>query len=103
MPEGSVELGGLGNGSFRKSEHVLDPSYFHRLFTRMFGLTPAQRVLGCRIAAARVALMNRELGLTEVAQRCGFSSQSYFSTCFKRVVGKSPLAYREEKLDSSKK
>ena len=27
MPEGSVELGGLGNGSFRKSEHVLDTLY----------------------------------------------------------------------------
>ena len=81
----------------------MDPSYFHRLFTRMFGLTPAQRVLGCRIAAARVALMNRELGLTEVAQRCGFSSQSYFSTCFKRAVGKSPLAYREEKLNGNQK
>lgn len=27
MPEGSVELGGLGNGSFRKSERVLDTLY----------------------------------------------------------------------------
>lgn len=81
----------------------MDPSYFHKRFTRMFGLTPAQRVLNCRMAAARVALMNRELSLTEVAQRCEFSSQSYFSTCFKRAVGKSPLAYREEKLDGSNK
>lgn len=81
----------------------MDPTYFHKLFTRMFGLTPAQRVLGCRMAAARVALMNRELSLAEIAQQCGFSSQSYFSTCFKRAVGKSPLAYREEKLDGSKK
>lgn len=81
----------------------MDPTYFHKLFTRMFAITPAQRVLDCRIAAARVALTNRELSLAEIAQRCGFSSQSYFSTCFKRMVGKSPLAYREEKLDGNKK
>lgn len=81
----------------------MDPTYFHKLFTRTFGITPAQRVQSCRIAAARVALTDRELSLAEIAQRCGFSSQSYFSTCFKRAVGKSPLTYREEKLDTSKK
>ena len=81
----------------------MDPTYFHKLFTRMFGITPAQRTLGCRIAEARVALTDRRLSLSEIAQRCGFSSQSYFSTCFKQAVGKSPLAYREEKLDGSRK
>ena len=31
----------------------LHPNYFHRLYTAAFGQTPAQRILTCRIAAAK--------------------------------------------------
>jgi AraC family transcriptional regulator len=81
----------------------MDPTYFHKLFTRTFGVTPARRVLMWRIAAARMALTDRDLSLAEIAQMCGFASQSYFSTCFRQKVGKTPRTYRAEKLDESAK
>lgn len=39
-------------------------------------------------------LLGSGLNVTEVADRLGFSSQSYFSTAFRRVMGVSPSAYR---------
>ena len=39
-------------------------------------------------------LLGSGLNVTEVADKLGFSSQSYFSTAFRRVMGVSPSAYR---------
>lgn len=80
----------------------LDPTYFHKLYTRAYGKTPAQRTLGYRIAAAKVALAEGELSVGEIAARCGFSSASYFSSKFKEVTGKTPLQHRKSVLKREK-
>ncbi|MBQ8359902.1 MAG: helix-turn-helix transcriptional regulator [Oscillospiraceae bacterium] len=76
----------------------LSPSYFHKLFTEHFGITPAEYVLSCRISAAKTMLVEGELPIEEIAARSGFSSRSYFSFCFKQRTGKTPLEYRKDKL-----
>lgn len=76
----------------------LSASYFHKLFTKHFGITPAEYVLACRIAAAKTMLVEGELLMEEIAVRSGFSSRSYFSACFKQCTGKTPQEYRKEKL-----
>lgn len=80
----------------------LDPSYFHKLYTAAFGKTPAQRILGFRIAAAKTGLIENKLSLCELANRCGFSSQTYFCYKFKQVTGMTPLQYRSEMLSHPK-
>lgn len=72
----------------------LNPHYFHRLYTAAFGKTPAQRILGCRIAAAKTELLTENSPISEIASRCGFSSQTYFGYRFKEATGKTPLQYR---------
>lgn len=69
-------------------------SYLYRLFQTALDCTPGEYLLSCRISAARELLVNTGLSLNEIAFRCGFNSQSYFSDCFKRRVGISPSAYR---------
>lgn len=76
----------------------LSPFHFHRLFKDFFGLTPAQYILNCRIANAKLALLNETCSLAAVAANCGFSSQAYFCYKFKLVTGKTPLQYRREML-----
>lgn len=76
----------------------LSPVYFHTVFTAYFHKTPAQYILDCRIAAAKTALLADECSIAELAARCGFSSQSYFSFKFKQVTGRTPLQYRKEML-----
>lgn len=78
----------------------LDPTYFHKLFTRVYGKTPAQRVLSRRITAAQIALEEGNLSVGEIAAACGFSSQTYFACKFREITGKTPTAYRKHKQES---
>ena len=73
----------------------IDKTYFHKLYSLAFGKTPAQRLLALRIGAAKQGLTEDKLSMSELAMRCGFSSQSYFCYKFKQVVGMSPTRYRE--------
>jgi len=80
----------------------LSPVYFHKLFCAHLGMTPAAFVLSCRIAAAKALLKTGELTISEIASRCGFSSQSYFNFKFKDTVGETPLQYRKARLSRLK-
>ena len=76
----------------------LSSSYFHKLFCAHFAMTPGDFVLQCRVSAAKSMLLEGGLSLAEVAERCGFTSQSYFNYRFKAVVGVTPLQYRKASL-----
>ncbi len=75
-------------------ESNLSPTYFHKLFTAAFGLTPAQQLDKYRHLAAKEFLRDDDCPLAEVAQKCGYASQSYFSYKFKQVEGITPSTYR---------
>ena len=81
----------------------LDSTYFHKLFTSVYGMTPAKRVLGYRISAAKNGIIEGTTPLDELAAKCGFSSQAYFCYKFKKSVGSSPTRYREICLNRMKK
>ena len=44
--------------------------------------------------AARQLLESSQLKINEIAQRCGYIDQHYFSYCFKKYCGESPNAMR---------
>ena len=76
----------------------MSPAYFHKLFTAYFNKTPNDYLLNVRISHAKILLLNNNYSLSDIAFYCGFSSQSYFCLKFKKEVGKTPLAYRNEEL-----
>ena len=76
----------------------LSPIYFHKLFCERFGTTPNKYILEHRIAAAKLALLSENVSIVEVAETCGFSSQSYFNNKFKEATGMTPLQYRKNML-----
>ena len=47
---------------------------------------------------AQQLLLTTDLQIQEIARRCGYSDQHYFSYCFKKYYGVSPNKYREEHL-----
>ena len=71
-------------------------SYLHQMFKKRLNTTPGDYLIGCRISAARNLLINTTLPLIDIAFRCGFNSQSYFSYCFKEHTGLSPKDYRKK-------
>ena len=50
---------------------------------------------------ARELLSTSSLKIQEIAQRCGYTDQHYFSYCFKKYCGESPNAMRR-RLDLEK-
>ena len=73
------------------------PDYFRRYFKRHTGVSPLVYLNQLRIERAKELLrLESSLSVGEIALRCGFRDPLYFSTAFKRSVGKAPLAYRKE-------
>jgi AraC family transcriptional regulator len=67
---------------------------FSQAFARAFGTTPHAYIRDRRIERAKSLLLAHDLPLAEVALHCGFASQSHLTTTFKRLVGRTPGAFR---------
>jgi len=78
------------------SMHNYSPSYFSRLFTRIYGVPFSQYLASYRIERAKKLLMQESMTLQEVAQKTGFCSTSYFCSVFKKKTGKSPRQYASD-------
>jgi len=71
-------------------------SYFHfsRAFKQAMGMTATSYIAERRIERAKKMLEETELPISEIALRSGFSSQSHFTTAFRRLAGATPKAFR---------
>lgn len=68
----------------------------HRSFMESTGLTPADWLLGERIAYAKELLESSNMRLTEVVEVAGFGSEESFRRHFRNIVGVSPSSYRKQ-------
>lgn len=76
------------------TEVGLNAFQLSRAFKGELGQPPHQYVLAQRIERAKDLLCNTESPIADIALAVGFSSQSHLSSCFRRVVGVSPGAFR---------
>lgn len=72
----------------------LSESWFHVLFQRATGLSPAAWLRETRIDEAKALLQHTARPITEIAHELGFASSQYFATVFRRRTGQTPRAYR---------
>ncbi|HZR43879.1 MAG TPA: helix-turn-helix domain-containing protein, partial [Ktedonobacteraceae bacterium] len=71
--------------------------HFARLFRQATGESPHQFVLRQRIERAQRLLAETDVPLAHVALECGFANQSHLSLVFKRHLGLTPRAYRQQR------
>jgi AraC family transcriptional regulator len=71
--------------------------HFARLFRQTTGESPHQFVLRQRIERAQHLLKETDVPLAHVALECGFANQSHLSLAFKRHLGLTPRAYRQDR------
>ena len=68
--------------------------HFARTFRKEFGVTFVQYLTEYRIQRSKELLLDTHIPIEQIAYRVGINSYSYFCTCFKRLCGMSPGAYR---------
>ena len=74
----------------------ISSSYLSKIFVNQLHTPYSTFVLNEKITYAQKLLVETRLSMTEIAAEAGFTSSSYFSDCFKRVAGISPLRFRKE-------
>lgn len=72
----------------------LSKYYLVRLFKNQNGITPINYLIEKRIEYAKTLLLNTQLSVKELADKCGFDDYVYFSKIFKDRTGYSPTHFR---------
>ena len=90
MDSGKVDLEEIA------SRMCISRTHLNRKVKAITGGTTSDLVLSYRIAKAKELLLTTDLPVWEVAEKCGISDPAYFSTLFKKAVGKSPGQLRKD-------
>ncbi len=72
----------------------VSPNYLSACIKKYAGETFMNLLICKRMEAARELLGTSNLKIQEIARRCGYTDQHYFSYCFKKYCGESPNAMR---------
>ncbi|MCD9024014.1 AraC family transcriptional regulator [Cohnella silvisoli] len=68
--------------------------HFIHVFKLETGLSPIQYLIRYRMEVAKQYLVTTRLSMTEIAEKVGYSSETYFQNLFKKTIGTSPGKYR---------
>ncbi|MEF3306384.1 AraC family transcriptional regulator [Paenibacillus sp. GYB003] len=74
---------------------ALSPVQLTRRFQKAFRMPPSELVRLLRIRKAAKLLLDTELNLEQIAERCGYENGFYLSRVFSRSMGTSPSKYRK--------
>ena len=76
----------------------VSPNHLSACIKKSEGETFINILVRRRMETAQTLLLTTDLQIQEIARRCGYTDQHYFSYCFKKYYGMSPNKYREEHL-----
>ena len=72
----------------------LSSRHASRMVLREYGMSFIAKLTEIRLDNAKYQLKHTKRDLATIAMSCGFSSYSYFTSCFKKNVGMTPGEYR---------
>lgn len=74
----------------------LSESHFHRVFKQEIGCSPVDYINRERLRLASRLLRSSAMSVSEICQRCGFRSLSYFTRLFKRNKSITPKQFQQQ-------
>ena len=82
------------------SEVAVSPNYLSVVIKKNTGTTFVDLLTQKRIETAKNLLLDTNLKIREIAEKCGYSDQHYFSYCFRKYTGTSPNSHRRQSEDA---
>jgi AraC-like DNA-binding protein len=70
--------------------------YLGRIYRKVYGCTLTEAIHNRRVSVACDYLMDSNMTIEQIAQKCGFSDPDYFRRVFRRYMQVSPGDYRNE-------
>ncbi|MEM7714642.1 MAG: AraC family transcriptional regulator, partial [Cyanobacteria bacterium P01_A01_bin.68] len=64
-------------------------------FKNATGFSPHKYLILQRIESAKNLLHQNKLSIAEISYQLGFTSQSHFTTAFRKITGITPKCYRD--------
>jgi len=71
----------------------ISESYFRKIFSEEFGMSPKKYVIEHRIKYAISLIKEEHLSLQEISQMCGYDDYKHFSSEFKKIMNVAPSKY----------
>lgn len=84
------------NATMISERFGLTPAYISHLYHETTGVKLLDFLHTVRIEKAKALLLNTDMSLLDIAQRCGYYDRYAFSRVFSRYVGISPSEYRRK-------
>lgn len=75
--------------------------YMVHAFSEEYGISPINYMISRRIEEAKQLLKDDDYTLSVISRMLGFSSPSYFTQAFKKIVGMSPNQYRKASREAN--
>lgn len=97
VPAGRPSLGELARAA------SMSRTSFAERFRAVAGMPPVAYMSRWRMLHAQRALRDSDVGVGALASLLGYTSESAFSTAFKRETGESPLRYRQAQRRSGQR
>lgn len=72
----------------------MSSTYFRRLFSEIYGISPLKYINSLKIEHAKELLMSDMYPIEEIASVCGFSDGCYFRRVFKAQTDTTPTEYK---------
>ncbi len=95
----SENMGAQSDSDQLARKFSVSRSKLDRDFKRFTGVTVHRFLEICRINQAKYLLQfHKELSIGEIAEICGFESETYFFPFFKKHTGQTPIEYRKNSV-----
>ncbi|WP_040949882.1 AraC family transcriptional regulator [Gorillibacterium massiliense] len=72
------------------------PNYLAKCMLKVYGMTPIEYLVHYRLEQAKKLLIQSNWSIARITEEVGFQHTSYFSYCFGKQEGLSPLSYRKK-------
>lgn len=76
----------------------ISPNYLRQLFKEQTGQTFLEYLTAERMKKAAELIENHAISISDISEKVGYCSQSYFSKCFKKYFCVAPSEYRKEQM-----